>query len=44
MKMDLPSPDRHLTSEQMESFKEAFSLFDRDRDGVINRDELAKVD
>ena len=41
--MDLPSPDKHLTQKQLDSYKEAFSLFDGDRDGKINREELEKV-
>ena len=40
---DLSSPDRHITVKDMECLKEAFALFDRDRDGEINTDELGKV-
>lgn len=32
-----------LTAEQLEEFKEAFQLFDRDADGKITPDELATV-
>ena len=39
----LSSPDRHITVKDMECLKEAFALFDRDRDGEINTDELGKV-
>ena len=40
---DLASPDRHIKSKDMECLKEAFALFDRDRDGEINTEELGKV-
>ena len=40
---DLSSPDRHITAKDMECLKEAFALFDRDRDGEINTEELGKV-
>jgi Ca2+-binding EF-hand superfamily protein len=40
---DLSSPDRHITAKDMECLKEAFALFDRDRDGEINTEELRKV-
>ena len=40
---DLASPDRHITAKDMECLKEAFALFDRDRDGEINTEELGKV-
>ena len=40
-KMD--SPDKHLSSQQMESLRQAFILFDRDRDGHISKQELARV-
>ena len=33
---DLSSPDRHITAKDMKCLKEAFALFDRDRDGEIN--------
>jgi len=31
------------STEDLEGLKQAFALFDRDRDGEINKDELAKV-
>ena len=34
---------RHITVKDMECLKEAFALFDRDRDGEINTDELGKA-
>jgi len=37
------SPDRRLASTDLECLKEAFALFDRDRDGEINTEELGKV-
>ena len=40
---DLSSPDRHITAKDMKCLKEAFALFDRDRDGEINTEELGKV-
>ena len=40
---ELASPDKHISSKDMECLKEAFTLFDRDRDGEINTDELGKV-
>jgi len=33
----------HYTEEQIAEFKEAFSLFDRDRDGTIDNEELGTV-
>ena len=41
--MDIPSPDKHFSSQQMESLRQAFIIFDRDRDGHINKQELAMV-
>ena len=43
MARDLASPDCHITSKEMDCLKEAFSLFDRDRDGEIDKEELEKV-
>merc|ERR1712183_17981 len=40
---DLASPDRHIKAAEMECLKEAFALFDRDRDGEISTEELGKV-
>ena len=40
---DLASPDRHVSVKEMECLKEAFALFDRDRDGEISTEELGKV-
>merc|ERR1712183_376829 len=40
---DLASPDRHINAAEMECLKEAFALFDRDRDGEISTEELGKV-
>ena len=40
---DLSSPNSHITAKDMECLKEAFALFDRDRDGEINTEELGKV-
>ena len=40
---ELASPDRHLSVKEMECLKEAFALFDRDRDGEISTEELGKV-
>jgi len=37
------SPDRRLASTDLECLKEAFALFDRDRDGEIDTEELGKV-
>ena len=39
----MASPDRHLTDKEMECLKEAFTLFDRDRDGEISTEELGMV-
>ncbi|KAF7729223.1 hypothetical protein EC973_004752 [Apophysomyces ossiformis] len=33
----------HVTAEELASLKEAFSLYDRDRDGVITASELAAI-
>ena len=41
--MDIPSPDKHFSVQQMESLRQAFIIFDRDRDGHINKQELAMV-
>ena len=41
--MDIPSPDKHFSGQQMESLRQAFIIFDRDRDGHINKQELAMV-
>ena len=41
--MDIPSPDKHLSVQQMEPLRQAFIIFDRDRDGHINKQELAMV-
>jgi len=41
--MDVASPDRHISVKEMECLKEAFALFDRDRDGEISTEELGKV-
>lgn len=40
---DKASPDRHISTTEMECLKEAFALFDRDRDGEISTEELGKV-
>lgn len=40
---DKASPDRHISNTEMECLKEAFALFDRDRDGEISTEELGKV-
>ena len=40
---DLASPDRNIKPAEMECLKEAFALFDRDRDGEISTEELGKV-
>ena len=37
------SPDRQLSREDIDCLKEAFKLFDCDRDGVITVEELGKV-
>ena len=37
------SPDRQLSRQDIDCLKEAFKLFDCDRDGVITVDELGKV-
>ena len=42
-KMDLPSPDKYLVPTDLECLKEAFTLFDKDRDGEISTQELGKV-
>ena len=41
--MDLGSPDKHISAKEMECLKEAFALFDGDRDGEISTEELGKV-
>ena len=41
--MDIPSPDKHFSVQQMELLRQAFIIFDRDRDGHINKQELAMV-
>ena len=41
---DLASPDKHISPKEMECLKEAFALFDGDRDGEISTEELGKVD
>lgn len=35
--------DKDKKDPDMEGLKQAFALFDRDRDGEINKEELAKV-
>lgn len=40
---DKASPDSHIGVKEMECLKEAFALFDRDRDGEISTEELGKV-
>ena len=40
---EMASPDRHISVKEMECLKEAFALFDRDRDGEISTEELGKV-
>jgi len=37
------SPDKRIAVTDLDCLKEAFALFDRDRDGEINTEELAKV-
>ena len=37
------SPDRQVTSSDIDCLKEAFALFDCDRDGEISVEELGKV-
>ena len=37
------SPDRQLSRQDIECLKEAFKLFDCDRDGEITVEELGKV-
>ena len=37
------SPDRQPSREDIDCLKEAFKLFDCDRDGVITVEELGKV-
>mmetsp|Transcript_42786 Transcript_42786/g.118185 ORF Transcript_42786/g.118185 Transcript_42786/m.118185 type:complete len:161 (-) Transcript_42786:209-691(-) len=41
--MDIDSMGVKLTEDQVEEFKEAFALFDRDGDGTITADELGVV-
>ena len=40
---DSPEVDSKLAVTDLECLKEAFALFDRDRDGEINTEELGKV-
>ena len=40
----LTMSDADKKDPDMEGLKQAFALFDRDRDGEINKAELAKVD
>ena len=40
---DSPEVDTKLAITDLECLKEAFALFDRDRDGEINTEELGKV-
>ena len=40
---DSPEVDTKLAVTDLECLKEAFALFDRDRDGEISTDELGKV-
>ena len=40
---DKASPDSHIGVKEMECLKEAFALFDRDRDGEISTEELGEV-
>ena len=37
------SPDRQITAQDIDCLKEAFALFDSDRDGEITVKELGKV-
>ena len=37
------SPDRQVTASDIDCLKEAFALFDCDRDGEISVEELGKV-
>ena len=37
------SPDRQVTASDIDCLKEAFALFDCDRDGEITVEELGKV-
>ena len=37
------SPDRQVTASDVDCLKEAFALFDCDRDGEISVEELGKV-
>ena len=41
--MELPSPDKYLAETDLACLKEAFALFDNDRDGQISIEELGKV-
>uniref|UniRef100_A0A1I8G9Y4 Calmodulin n=3 Tax=Macrostomum lignano TaxID=282301 RepID=A0A1I8G9Y4_9PLAT len=41
--MSTDKPEDGLTEEQIEEFREAFSLFDKDGDGTITNKELASV-
>jgi Ca2+-binding EF-hand superfamily protein len=38
-----PTTARELTAKQREEFKEAFDLFDLNKDNKISKDELGKV-
>ena len=40
---DRLSPDRQITEQDIDCLKEAFALFDCDRDGEITMEELGKV-
>ena len=41
--MELPNPDKYLSETDLACLKEAFALFDNDRDGQISIEELGKV-
>ena len=40
---DTPEAENKLAASDLECLKEAFALFDRDRDGEISTEELGKV-
>jgi len=42
-KVERLSPDRQITAQDIDCLKEAFALFDSDRDGEITVEELGKV-
>ena len=42
-RMEQPSPDKYLAETDLACLKEAFALFDNDRDGQISIAELGKV-